>query len=278
MFLFSSRINHSLGKQLMEAKSAANPWPRSSAGQREDRWKRSAARNCSWALIFPLLFAVLPAWGETVPSGTEITIRLEQDIQPVDKKYKGSDKFSAPLAFPVFADGREVVPAGSKIEGEVRGSKKTIFLSPRYLILPDGRKLDFNATVSGINQRRLKAEEKEGTIEKKSDRGAAAQQAGEIGSAGAVIGALSTYTWEGMAIGAAIGVGGVLIGRKIAGHGDTAVIPAGTQLTLDLNQPLTVPDDASEAQSPENQAGDREDQRPTLRRGDPEPAPDTPTQ
>jgi len=233
-----------------------------------------SSRIIHLTVIFTLLFIVLPgfvlpAWGETLPTGTEITIRLEQDIQPADKNSKNSAKFSAPLAFPVFANSREVVPAGSKVEGEIRGSKKAIFLSPRHLILPDGRQIDFNATVSAVNQKRLKADEKEGTIEGKSDTGAAAQQAGEVGAMGGLIGALSTGSLEGMGIGAAVGVGAVLIGRKIAGRGNTAVIPAGTQLTLDLNQPLEVPDDAADAKPPEDQSRDRDDSRPTLRRQDP---------
>ena len=242
----------------------------SAAQRRAHRRKLTAERHFALTVILTVLSVGLPAWCETLPTGTELTIRLEQDIQPVDKKYKNSEKFSAPLAFPVFAEGREVVPAGSKVEGQIRGSNKTIFLSPRYLILPDGRKIDFNATVSAVNQKRLKAAEKEGTIEGKSDRGAAAQQAGQIGSTGAVIGALSTGTWTGMAIGAAAGVGAVLIGRKIAGHGNTAVIPAGTQLTLDLNQPLDVPDDSADAKPSEAQSRDRDDSRPILRRADSE--------
>ena len=221
-------------------------------------------------LIITFLFGVLPTWGETIPKGTEMTIRLDQDIRPADKNSKNSPTFSAPLAFPVFANGEEVLPAGTKIEGDIRGNKKVIYLSMRRLILPDGRKLDFAATVSAINNKRLKADEKEGTIEKHGDRGAAAQQAGEVGATGAVIGALSTYSLEGMAIGAAAGAGAVLIGRKILGRKDTAVIPAGTQLTLDLNQPLEVPDDASQAKSPLDRPINREDQRPVLRRADQE--------
>ena len=221
-------------------------------------------------VMVTVLFGVLPTWGETIPKGTELTIRLDQDIRPADKNSKNSSTFSAPLAFPVFANGEEVLPIGSKVEGDIRGSKKEIYLSLRRLILPDGRKLDFTATVSAINNKRLKADEKEGTIEKKGDRGAAAQQAGEVGATGAVIGALSTYSLEGMAIGAAAGVGAVLIGRKIAGRKDTAVIPAGTQLTLDLNQALEVPDDATQAKPSQDQPIDRQDRRPILRRADPE--------
>lgn len=278
MFLLSSRIIP-LEPSLAEADLLATTrTPRNAVERKIRRRNLAAETSAALTVILSLLILIFPTWGETLPSGTELTIRLDQDLRPSDKNSKdskNSQKFSAPLAFPVFANGREILPAGSKVEGEIRGTKKAIFLSPRRLILPDGRQLDFNAIVSAIDQKHLKAEEKEGTIEAKGgNKGEIAQQAGEIGSTGAVIGALSTYTWEGMAIGAAAGVAAVLIGHKIAGGKDTSVIPAGTQLTLDLNQPLEVPDDSAEAKPSEDQPLNREDRRPTLRRQD---APDADT-
>src|ERR1700730_8305442 len=121
-------------------------------------------RATLFAVFSAVLYGVLPVRAETLPSGTEITIRLEQDARPGNKNSKdskNSEKFSGTLAFPVFSNGREVVPAGSRVEGEIRGDKKAIFLSPRHLILPDGRKLDFTATVSAVDASRLKADQKE---------------------------------------------------------------------------------------------------------------------
>jgi hypothetical protein len=199
-----------------------------------------------------------------LPAGTELTVRLDSAIVPGEK---GNQKFSADLFSSVFINGQEVLPMGSRIEGEVRGTKKSVVLSPRYLFLPNGKRLDFNAAISAVNGQRLKAEAKEGTVEKKGgDKGDAAQQASEIGLTGAVIGAMSTGTMTGMGIGAAAGAGAVLIGRKIAGSHGSTVIPAGTQLTLSLSRPMQVPDDVSEARSKE--PTDPEDRRPILRRDD----------
>lgn len=226
-------------------------------------------------LIFSLIFALgaLPLWSATIPIGTKLVVRLDQNVVPADK---GSHRFTAELDSPIFVDGRQVVPVGMKIEGDVRGSKKSIFLSPKTLILPDGSKVDFYATVGGIDSSHLKAQEKEGTIEQKGgDRGAAAQQAGEVGSTGAIIGAISTGTLEGAAIGAAAGVGAVLIGRKIAGSSHAIGIPAGTRLTLSLNKEIEVPDSVGNVEPAEIKTADREDQRPILKRDDPT---DTPPQ
>lgn len=240
-----------------------------------------SAKKVSVALLF--FFAALPVCAETLPSGTDITIRLDRDVKPSGKNSKDSkntEKFSGTLAFPVFSNGREVVPAGSRVEGEVRGDKKSIFLSPRHLILPDGRKLDFTATVSAVDATRLKAEKNEGVIEGSANTGEAVQQAGQIGTEGAIIGALSTGTWTGMAVGAAVGVGAVVVGRKVAGMGKGTVIPAGTQLDLNLNQPLEIPESAIGAQAAQETFSNREDRRPILRRENPSPDTnnDAPTQ
>ena len=220
--------------------------------------------------IAAFVLGTLPLSAETIPSGTEIVIRLEREVEAARKD---NEPFSATLAFPVFAHGREVVPVGSKVEGEVRGTKKALFLSPRQLILPDGRRVDFQAVVQEIDSRRLEAERKEGTIEDSGNTGEAVQQAGQVGVTGAGIGAMTTGTAKGTAIGAAIGVAAVLIGRKIAGSRHPTVIPAGTQLTLSLTGPLDIPDNLAESQAPRivDSELDRRDRRPVLRREDSEP-------
>src|SRR4029077_19808149 len=141
---------------------------------------------------FPGTFAL---WGETLPKDTQIVVRLDKDVERDENK---KQTFTASLAYPVFIHGREAVPAGTRIEGDVRGSKKTIFLSPRRLVLINGEKIDFNASVAEVSNKQLKAQAKEGTIEKRAGAPApASQQAGEMGTEGAIIGAMSTGSWEG---------------------------------------------------------------------------------
>lgn len=235
---------------------------------------------------FFLLLAIFPGalalWGETLPKDTQIVVRLDKDVERDENK---KQTFTATLAYPVFVHGREAVPAGTRIEGDVRGSKKTIFLSPRRLVLINGEKIEFNASVAEVSNKKLKAQSKEGTIEKKGgDPGAATQQAGEMGSEGAIIGAISTGTMAGAGIGAAAGVAAVLIGRQVMGRGGATVIPAGTQMTLNLNLPLDVPDEVEDAKAPEPKFSDRDDRRPILKREEPapssepstEPGPDAP--
>jgi hypothetical protein len=205
----------------------------------------------------------LPAFGERLPSGTELTLRLENEVVPDSSR---NQHFSALISFPVFAEGREVLPAGSRVEGDVRGNKKRVVLSPRYLLLPDGQRVPFNASIKELDRKKLKADEKEGTIGQKGSGADAARQAAEVGMTGAAIGAMSTGTAKGTGIGAAAGAAAVLIGRKVAGRGRSTVIPAGTQLTVNLSRPLELPDNIASAKATEARSADPDDRRPVLRR------------
>ena len=216
-------------------------------------------------LLLVVALGALPAPAVTLQPGTEIVVRLENEVVPGRKSL---ERFSALVVYPVFADGQEVLPAGSEVEGQVRASKKRIQLSPRTLILPNGRRLDFNAAVEAIDRKRLRAEAKEGTIGRSGGNGDAAREAAQMGMSGAAIGAMTTGSAKGAGIGAAAAVAAVLIGRKIAGSRAPTVIPAGTQLTLSLARPLEIPDGLSEAPVSEKRPRDPDDRRPILRRYD----------
>ena len=216
-------------------------------------------------LLLAMTLGATPASASTLQPGTEIVIRLESQVVPGEKSL---ERFSALVVYPVFADGREVLPAGSQVEGQVRGGKKRIQLSPRTLILPNGRRLDFNAAVEAIDRKRLRGEAKEGAIGRSGGKADASRQAAEIGMTGAGIGAMTTRSAKGAGIGAAAGVAAVLIGRKIAGSRTPTVIPAGTQLTLSLARPLEIPEGLSEAPVSQRRPRDPDDRRPILRRYD----------
>ena len=214
-------------------------------------------------LLLAMTLGATPASAATLEPGTEIVVRLENQVVPGEKSL---ERFSALVVYPVFADGQEVLPAGSQVEGQVRGGKKRIQLSPRTLILPNGRRLDFNAAVEAIDRKRLRAEAKEGTIGRSGSKADAARQAAEIGMTGAGIGAMTTRSAKGAGIGALAGVAAVLIGRKIAGGRTPTTIPTGTQLTLSLASPLEIPEGLSEAPVSERRPRDPDDRRPILRR------------
>jgi len=198
----------------------------------------------SWRLLAAVLSLNVVTWAGTIPAGTDLVVRLEYSVETA-KKGKYPETFEAWLAKPVIVDGREMLPTGTVVKGEVRGDKKHVLLIPKQLNLPDGRRLPFNASVRALDRVDLELEETEGTIAKRSNKPDTIRETAK----GAETGAAEAYGTTGraidMAIGAGVGAGAVLVGKKITGRNNGPIIPTGTQLTLTLNRPLEVPDNAA---------------------------------
>jgi hypothetical protein len=84
----------------------------------------------------------------TVPSRTQITVALDQDLS--SKTAIAGDPFEARVASSILVDGRVAVPAGTRVTGSVTevisGSRKigaipTLGLSFDSLVLPDGQRV-----------------------------------------------------------------------------------------------------------------------------------------
>jgi hypothetical protein len=177
-----------------------------------------------------------------VPAGTALMVKLETTLATFSNK--AGDPFSARLTQPVVLNGKTLLPAGTMVEGRVTRvleprritGKPTIGILPEALVLPTGERLFLDATLvdtdilgTDVNQ--------EGEF-----KGAGHDRRDEIETGGGTAG--------GMLIGGLIGgPPGILIGG-VVGAGSTGVhwlskhrsatLPAGTELTLELNRPLTM--------------------------------------
>ena len=177
-----------------------------------------------------------------VPAGTALMVKLETTLATLSNK--AGDPFSARLTQPVVLNGKTLLPAGTMVEGRVTRvleprritGKPTIGILPEALVLPTGERLFLDATLvdtdilgTDVNQ--------EGEF-----KGAGHDRRDEIETGGGTAG--------GMLIGGLIGgPPGILIGG-VVGAGSTGVhwlskhrsatLPAGTELTLELNRPLTM--------------------------------------
>lgn len=196
----------------------------------------------TWRLLLAVLLS-LRAWAATIPAGAGIVVRLEHNVETA-KKGKYPETFEAWLSAPVVVNGQAMLPLGTVVKGEVRGDKKHVLLIPKQLILPDGRRLPFNATVRALDRVGLELEEKEGTISQSGRKADATREIAKGAEAGAAAGHASTGRAKDLGIGAAVGAGAVLAGRRINNRNNGPFIPFGTQLTLTLNRPLEVPDNA----------------------------------
>src|SRR5208282_248475 len=181
--------------------------------------------------------------GDPVPAGTALMVKLETTLATFSNK--AGDPFQARLTQPVMLNGRTLIPAGAMVEGRVTkvaeprriSGKPTIGILPEALVLPTGERLFLDATLVDTNIGDGTDVNNEGEF-----KGSGHDRRDEIETGGG--------TASGMLIGGLIGgPPGILIGG-VVGAGSTgahwlskhrsATLPAGTELTLELNRPLAM--------------------------------------
>jgi hypothetical protein len=197
-----------------------------------------------WTLLPCLLLATMLAaqTNSPVPAGTSLTVRLETTLATFSNRV--GDPFRGSITQAIVVDGKTVIPAGSIVEGRVTkvseprriSGKPTIGILPEAVILPTGGRYYLDATLTDTNipgadvnaegQFKGSGHDKHDTIE---------QGGGTAG--GMVIGGLVGGP-VGVLVGGTIGAGSATA-HWLSKH-RSATLPAGTQLTLELNRPLTM--------------------------------------
>jgi hypothetical protein len=184
------------------------------------------------------------AWPQTaLPTGTAVKMKLETSLATFSSK--AGDPFSARVTQPVVMDGKTVIPIGTTIEGRVTktneprriAGKPTIAIFPENLVLPNGDRFMLNASLVDTNARHGTDVNQEGQF--KGD-GIDAKDKTEIGigtGGGMIIGGLADGG-KGLLIGGAIGAT-VTVTHWLGKH-RSAMLPAGTELVMELNRPMTM--------------------------------------
>jgi hypothetical protein len=204
-----------------------------------------------WMLIScSLLATVLAAQTQTpVPAGTALMVRLDTTLATFSNKT--GDPFRAIITQPVVVNGQTLIPAGATVEGRVTkvseprriSGKPTIGILPEAVILPTGERYYLDATLTDTN---IKGSDvnNEGQFKGSGhDRRDTVEQGGGT-AGGMLIGGLVGGP-VGILVGGAIGAGGTT-GHWLGKH-RSAVLPAGTELTLELNRPMTMTKSATQA-------------------------------
>jgi len=164
-----------------------------------------------------------------IPQGTPIKIRTDSALST--KTATSGETFTATLTAPLVVDGKEVAPAGARVQGKVVNSdeggrvKGVASISVRLTSIHVGNR-DV-AITTGTVARQARTTKKKDAV-----------KVGIGAGIGAAIGAIAGGG-QGAAIGAGAG-GAAGTGVVLATHGEPAVIPAEAVLTFKLTTPVTV--------------------------------------
>jgi len=190
-----------------------------------------------------LLSAMLAAQTSSpVPAGTALMVRLDTTLATFSNK--AGDPFQGKITQAVVVNGATLIPVGATIEGRVTkvseprriSGKPSIGLLPEAVILPTGERFYLDATLTDTNIPGTDVSSEgqfKGTGHDRRDQ----LEIGGGAGGGMLIGGLAGGP-VGMVVGGAIGAGATA-GHWLAKH-RSATMPAGTQLTLELNRPLTM--------------------------------------
>jgi hypothetical protein len=209
-----------------------------------------------WMLVLSALLATTVAaqTSAPVPAGTALMVRLDTTLATFSSR--AGDPFRGSVTQPVVINGQTMIPAGATIEGRVTkiseprriSGKPTIGILPEAVILPSGERYYLDATLTDTNihgsdvssegQFKGDGHDRRDTIE---------QGAGTAG--GMLIGGLVGGP-AGILVGGAIGAGSTTTHWLVKHR--SATLPAGTQLTLELNRPLNMTTAATAATPPPN--------------------------
>jgi hypothetical protein len=218
----------------------------------------------------------------TLPAGTQLQVVLETYLNTKDSK--SGDPFRSRLVMPVFVEEQEVLPVGGIVEGtvvRVQGpgrvaGKAEMQLRPEKITLPSGEVLPLSATITGGSAgENTTVDSQEGTIQGSGKDGVDVRGTAGGATTGAVLGAvMANESGASIGTGAAIGAGAVIAGvllHQLFKKGHDAELPAGSEITLALNRPLSFNPTMQEVlpSAPPNAEPTgtrREDRRPELTR------------
>lgn len=180
--------------------------------------------------------------GGSVPAGTALMVRLETTLATFSNR--PGDPFRGSITQPVVVNGQTLVPVGAVVEGRVTkvseprriSGKPTIGILPEAVIFPNGQRYYLDATLTDTN---IKGSDvtSEGQFKGSGhDRRDTLEEGG--GTAGGMLVGGLVGGPVGVLVGGAIGAGATT-GHWLAQH-RSATLPAGTQLTLELNRPMSL--------------------------------------
>src|ERR1700691_2534890 len=182
------------------------------------------------------------AWAQTaLPPGTAVKMKLETTLATFSSK--AGDPFSARVTEPVVMEGKTVIPIGTTVEGRVTktseprriAGKPTIAIFPETMVLPNGDKFLLNATLVNTNAGRGTDVNPEGQFKGDGHDGKDLAEIGLGTGGGMLVGGLAGGG-KGILISGAVGAT-VTVAHWLGKH-RSAMLPAGTEMVMELNRPM----------------------------------------
>ena len=216
---------------------AATVLPASAQTRRRPRIRRPARTTASTVRTPAVRYFSVDA---------ETVIRVRMDSQISSKTARVGDRFTTTVTEPVYGDGTEVAPVGSKIHGRVssvrRAGRRTpgsISVSFNQIQLPNGVRHTINGSLTTLQADDVQSDN-EGGVQGRSNRNRDAVFIGGGAATGAIIGAIAGGG-KGAAIGAILG-GGLGTGARVYEKEKDAEVESGTEFGVLLNQRVSLPE------------------------------------
>jgi len=181
----------------------------------------------------------------TIPAGTKVPVVLKHAIST--RGSREGDAVYAETSFPVVANGRVLIPAGTYVQGRISHIQQAgrikgraeVLMHFTTLIYPSGYTVLLPGAVQnapGVDKTKIKDEE--GTIRADSQTGEKVATAVGTAATGTVIGA-ATEGAKGAAIGAGIG-GAVGTAIGLLTRGNDVKLDAGTSIEMVIQRDVSV--------------------------------------
>ncbi len=198
-----------------------------------------------WIVLPCLLLlatAVVAQTSSPVPAGTALMVRLDTTLATFSNHV--GDPFQAKVTQPVIVNGSTLIPVGTTVEGRITkvseprriAGKPTLGILPEAVIMPTGERYFLDATLIDTNIQGTDVNS-EGQFKGFGHDRRDQLEVGGGAAGGMLIGGLVGGP-VGVVVGGAIGAGGTTT-HWLTKH-RSAILPAGTELTLELNRPLTM--------------------------------------
>ncbi len=180
----------------------------------------------------------------TLPTGTKVLLMMKNSVS--SRNARPGDGVYLETSFPVVADGRVVIPAGTFVQGVVDSVKRSgrvkgraeILLHFTTLIYPNGYTVSMPAALeSSDSADTQKVKDKEGTVQAEGQKGKDAGAIATSAGTGGLIGGLSRGSMKGAAIGGGLGAAVGVI-TTLFTRGDEVRLENGSAVEMILTRPV----------------------------------------